>query len=56
MYFSKSIVVANLMGLALAQVPKGFTPEAKSKLEVMFKAVTVKTPGEMLPKAGKCLT
>jgi hypothetical protein len=53
MYFSTSVLVAGLVGLAQAQVPSGFTPQATTKLEVIFNSTMVSTAGQQLAKAGK---
>jgi hypothetical protein len=55
MYFSTSVLVAGLIGLAQAQVPSGFTPQATTKLEVIFNSTMVNTAGQQLAKACKPL-
>ncbi|CAG5160394.1 uncharacterized protein ALTATR162_LOCUS5808 [Alternaria atra] len=52
MYFSTSVFVAGLIGLAQAQVPSGFTPQATTKLEVIFNSTMVNTAGQQLAKAS----
>ncbi|PVH99266.1 PEBP-like protein [Periconia macrospinosa] len=51
MYFSSSVVVAILAGIAQAQTPQGFKPEVKNKLDVMFNSTMVSKPGQLLSKA-----
>jgi hypothetical protein len=53
MHFSTSVLVAGLFGLAQAQVPSGFTPQATTKLEVIFNTTMVQTAGQQLAKACK---
>jgi hypothetical protein len=53
MYFSTSLLVAGVFGLAQAQVPSGFTPQATTKLEVIFNTTMVGTAGQQLAKACK---
>ncbi|KAB2111383.1 hypothetical protein AG0111_0g671 [Alternaria gaisen] len=52
MYFSTSVLVAGLVSLAQAQVPSGFTPQAATKLEVIFNSTMVNTAGQQLAKAS----
>ncbi|KAL1799131.1 hypothetical protein ACET3X_003168 [Alternaria dauci] len=52
MYFSTSVLVAGLVSLAQAQVPSGFTPEAATRLEVIFNSTMVNTAGQQLAKAA----
>jgi phosphatidylethanolamine-binding protein (PEBP) family uncharacterized protein len=53
MYISSSIAVVALASMAYAQsqTPKGFKPAVDTKLELFFNTTSVKTPGELLPKA-----
>jgi phosphatidylethanolamine-binding protein (PEBP) family uncharacterized protein len=54
MYITSSFVlaaVASMVHAQSAQTPKGFTPAAMTKLELFFNTTSVKTPGELLPKA-----
>lgn len=51
MYISSSLVVAALASMAHAQTPRGFTPAVNTKLELFFNTTSVRTPGELLPKA-----
>ncbi|CAN9081483.1 unnamed protein product [Alternaria alternata] len=51
MYFSTSVLVAGLVSLAQAQVPSGFTPQAATKLEVIFNSTMVNTAGQQLAKS-----
>lgn len=55
MYFAKPLILAGLAGLAQAQsvTPSGFTPAASNKLDVFFNSTMIKTPGEVLAKAGR---
>lgn len=53
MHFIPSVLVAGLVGLAQAQVPSGFTPQATTKLEVIFNSTMVNTAGQQLAKACK---
>ncbi|KAH8641068.1 PEBP-like protein [Alternaria alternata] len=52
MYFSTSVLVAGLVSLAQAQVPSGFTPQAATKLEVIFNSTMVNTAGQQLARAS----
>jgi hypothetical protein len=62
MYIASSLLVAALATGAFAQgnggkggqatTPKGFTPSVNTKLELFFNTTSVKTPGELLPKAS----
>ncbi|KAI4627678.1 hypothetical protein J4E80_001812 [Alternaria sp. BMP 0032] len=52
MHFIPSVLVAGLVGLAQAQVPSGFTPQATTKLEVIFNSTMVNTVGQQLAKAS----
>ncbi|KAF1954270.1 PEBP-like protein [Byssothecium circinans] len=52
MHYSSSLLVAALLGVAQAQTPPGFKPEAKNKLEVMFNSTSVNRPGQLLSKAA----
>lgn len=54
-FFSTSVLVAGLVGLAQAQVPSGFTPQATAKLEVMFNTTVFETAGQQLAKACKLI-
>ncbi|KAF2646562.1 PEBP-like protein [Massarina eburnea CBS 473.64] len=51
MYFTSSLLVAALLGVAQAQTPSGFKPEVKAKLDVMFNSTAVSAPGKLLTKA-----
>lgn len=54
MYKLSLLVAALAASVAHAQsTPQGFTPAVKDKLEVVFNSTTVKTPGELLSKAGE---
>lgn len=53
MLFTSSLLVAALIGAAQAQTPKGFTPAAKTQLDVLYNGTIVKTPGELLTKEGE---
>lgn len=44
--------MAILAAVVQAQTPPGFVPEVQTKLEVMFNATPVATPGQMLTKAA----
>ncbi|KAF1834115.1 PEBP-like protein [Decorospora gaudefroyi] len=51
MHFSASVLTVALVGLAQAQTPSGFTPQANTKLEVIYNATMVSTAGQQLAKA-----
>lgn len=55
MYITSSFVLlaamASMVHAQSAQTPKGFTPAVNTKLELFFNSTSVKTPGELLPKA-----
>jgi hypothetical protein len=55
MHFTTPLLVAALAYSAQAQsvTPSKFTPAASNKLDVFFNSTMVKTPGEVLPKAGQ---
>ena len=55
MHFSTSfLVAAAAVGLAQAQgvTPSGFTPAAKTQLDLIFNSTKVEKPGQMLSKAA----
>ncbi|KAK3200963.1 hypothetical protein GRF29_213g551886 [Pseudopithomyces chartarum] len=55
MHFSSSLLfAATAVGIAQAQgaTPSGFTPAAKTQLDVIFNSTSVDTPGKLLSKAA----